>query len=217
MPSSTLLSDKLTGIWLQLLDCCVKPLRRVELQSECDPPHSCCTADNKASSVNTSRHLCSPGVLFIWRRHRQANHYGLSECTHSKHFKRNGVHRKFRSTWMYHSSLCLPLTPPLSLPQLLYKFAVHSPALPRLPPQLSLFRLNGWVCMYWHNSSSATQQCEGSGIQLGVSLMIRLMRVARTQACLHELLQEDEERRGYVRRTGEERRNCKRRRGGEET
>lgn len=50
----------------------------------------------------------------------------------------------------------------------------------------------------------AAQQCEGSAVQLGVSLMIRLMRVAGTQTCLHELLQEGEKRRRNVRR-GKER------------
>lgn len=55
-----------------------KATAAVGLQSEYEPLHSCCTADNKASSLNKSRHLCSPGVLFISRRHRQANHHGLS-------------------------------------------------------------------------------------------------------------------------------------------
>ena len=113
------------------------------------------------------------------------------------------AHQKEWSTWKVQINLDVSFIPlPLShtlLPRRLSCY-INFLCIHRLCLPLSLFQLNGWGCMYWHNSSSSTQQCEGSAVQLGVSLMIRLMRVAGIQTCLRELLQEGEEKRGNVRR-----------------
>lgn len=116
------------------------------------------------------------------------------------------AHQKEWSTWKVQINLNVSFIPltlshallPRRLSCYINFLCIHRLCLP--PSQLLLFQLNGWGCMYWHNSSSSTQQCEGSAVQLGVSLMIRLMRVAGIQTCLGELLQEGDEKRGNVRR-----------------